>query len=449
MLLHAISRIRFDALASYARHQASRLLATEIGWLSDDLERVLVVVLLDSDIEYSCAILARDLKERYRWVAGTEYFTTPAAARAAAEHGVADVLAELDERRAQGDEVGVAVDFFSPVRERSKLNPAFIHLAESRGYSPARGLGEAMMRWHQDADGNFVEQFQTTGFDARIWELYLSALLNEAGHILDATIDVPDFVVSGPVPFSIEATTINPSQGGAAPPTPGESPDTYREYLAIRYAGPLLTKLSKQYWRLPHVEGRPLVFAIQDFHEPMSMTWTRSALPVYLYGFRHQAIRHHDGSLEVRPEPAGVLRWGSKEVPSGFFDLEGAEHVSAVLFNSSATISKFNRIGQQAGFGAADIIQIQQGYRVDHDPRASEPIPFVRRIGDGDEESWVEGLDVFHNPRALHPLDPSAFPGAAHHRLELDGTVTSVSPSWHPLASRTGIVVPKPEGTEG
>ena len=24
-----------------------------------------------------------------------------------------------------------------------------------------------------DADGNFVEQFQTTGFNARIWELYL------------------------------------------------------------------------------------------------------------------------------------------------------------------------------------------------------------------------------------------------------------------------------------
>jgi hypothetical protein len=294
---------------------------------------------------------------------------------------------------------------------------------------------------HHDADGNFVEQFQTTGFDARLWELYLFALLNEAEHIVDPTIDIPDFVVSGPVPFSIEATTINPSQGGAAPPSPEDSPDAYRDYLAIRYAGPLLKKLDEQYWGLPHVAGRPLAFAIQDFHEPMSMTWTRSALPIYLYGFRHQAIRQDDGSLDVRPEPAGVLLWGSKQVSSGFFALEGAEHVSAVLFNNSATISKFNRIGQQAGFGDPDVIQIQEGVRVDHDPRASEPIPFVRRIGHDEDESWVEGLDVYHNPRALHPLDPDTFSGAAHHRLEDDGTVTSTSPAWQPLASLTRIVV--------
>jgi large subunit ribosomal protein L30 len=34
------------------------------------------------------------------------------------------------------------------------------------GYSPARELIKAMMRFYEDADGNFVEQFQTTAFDA-------------------------------------------------------------------------------------------------------------------------------------------------------------------------------------------------------------------------------------------------------------------------------------------
>lgn len=29
-----------------------------------------------------------------------------------------------------------------------------------------------MMRHFVDVDGNFVQQFQTTAFDSRIWELY-------------------------------------------------------------------------------------------------------------------------------------------------------------------------------------------------------------------------------------------------------------------------------------
>jgi hypothetical protein len=39
-----------------------------------------------------------------------------------------------------------------------------------------------MMRWYEDADGNFVEQFQTTGFNARLWELYLFTTLVETGY---------------------------------------------------------------------------------------------------------------------------------------------------------------------------------------------------------------------------------------------------------------------------
>jgi len=30
------------------------------------------------------------------------------------------------------------------------------------------------------------------------------------------------------------------------------------------------------------------------------------------------------------------------------------------------------------------------------------------------KEAWIEGMDVFHNPRALHPLNPDLLPGAAH-----------------------------------
>ena len=48
-------------------------------------------------------------------------------------------------------------------------------LTSEERYSPARELVAAMMRFHEDAYGNFVEQFQTTGFDPRLWEFDLFA----------------------------------------------------------------------------------------------------------------------------------------------------------------------------------------------------------------------------------------------------------------------------------
>ncbi|HEX6208850.1 MAG TPA: hypothetical protein VF058_10910, partial [Actinomycetota bacterium] len=56
-------------------------------------------------------------------------------------------------------------------------------------------------------------------------------------------------------------------------------------------------------------------------------------------------------------------------------------------------------------------------------------------------ENWMEGMDVYHNPRALHPLDPDMLPGAAHHRLLDDGQVESFVTQWQPLASLTSIMV--------
>lgn len=42
-----------------------------------------------------------------------------------------------------------------------------------------------MMNWYEDVDGNFVEQFQSSAFDARLWELYLYAMFVELGYGFD------------------------------------------------------------------------------------------------------------------------------------------------------------------------------------------------------------------------------------------------------------------------
>jgi hypothetical protein len=37
------------------------------------------------------------------------------------------------------------------------------------------------MRYYQDVEGNFIQLFKSTGFDARLWKLYLFPATTEFG----------------------------------------------------------------------------------------------------------------------------------------------------------------------------------------------------------------------------------------------------------------------------
>lgn len=62
-----------------------------------------------------------------------------------------------------------------------------------------------------DPEGNFVEQFQTGAFDARIFELYLFAYLTRSGYRVQRNHAQPDFIATRDgITVAIEATTVNP-----------------------------------------------------------------------------------------------------------------------------------------------------------------------------------------------------------------------------------------------
>lgn len=209
-----ISRVRFEALAAYCRQPGALISGEEVRWLQAHDEEILVVVVRDiTDDDYSATLLARDLKERYRWIEMTPFFNTVEEALAEAPERIARVFADLESERVQGDEKGKPVDFFTPVVAAEKLSPDFVTITTLDGYSPAVELMKPMMRWYEDADGNFVEQFQTTGFDTRLWELYLFAALVEAGYVFDKTAPMPDYCARNAFgTLCIEATTVNPSR---------------------------------------------------------------------------------------------------------------------------------------------------------------------------------------------------------------------------------------------
>jgi hypothetical protein len=446
-----IKRVRFEALAAYCRQPGALIAAEEVRWLKEYDEEVLLVVIRDvTDGDFSAMVLARDIKERYRWVGMTSSFETVEAALAAAPELVEKIRVDLARQRAQGDEKGKPVDFFTPIVGAEKLNRDFATIISHEGYSPAVELMKPMMRWYEDADGNFIEQFQTTGFDTRLWELYLFAALVESGYIFDKTFAMPDFCARNAIgELLVEATSVNPSRtaaGELVPPPPLDTEEQMqafqRQYMPIRYAGPLTAKLGKRYWEKEHVKGRPLILAIQDFHAPKSMVMSRTALPIYLYGMVWDWHKDADDKLIITPKKVETHIWEQKKVASGFFALPGAENISAVISNASATISKFNRMGVLAGFGSSRVRLVREGTAANPDPNSEQPLVFIHDVNSPDyRETWMEGMDVYHNGNAACPLNPAMLPKAAHHWLREDGQLVSHLPETQPFGSFTRIIV--------
>lgn len=437
-----ISKLRFDALAGYSRSPYIPLSAQELSWHEEGDERLLGVVSLDlQDSDYLYTVLARDAKNRFRGVD----LEINLASQQEAEKQLGQALVELSQLPAeefhQGDEVGPPMDFFTAAVAPEATHPIFQRLVTQRGYSPALGLLKELMHYFEDADGNFVQQFQSTGFDARVWELYLYALFTELGYGLDREHAAPDFHCVGlPGDFFVEATTVNPSN----PATNIEVTNKeayFTHYVPMKYGSALFSKLKKGYWNLPHVRGHALIFAVQDFHAPRAMTWSNTALVEYLYGLRQLEKKRTDGGSEVISQRIENYEWEGKKIPAGYFLQPDTEHVSAVVANPGGTITKFNRMGYLAGFGDRTIKMVQGGlcYR----NRERNPVSFSREIdAPGYSETWCEGVSVYHNPRAYYPLPVHAFPGAAHHTARDDRILSSL-PDFFPVGSTTVILEPK------
>ncbi|GAB3843034.1 hypothetical protein [Hymenobacter jeollabukensis] len=446
-----ISGLRFDALAGYARQPATKHMFQEVAWFSHFDERVLGVLVKHwEDGDFAGAVFGRDRKGRYRAVELTVPFQENATlARIDLRRAMERVSGQPDESYFQGDEKGKPLDFFAPQAPDKEQNPSFRMLLNDEGHAAAKGIIKPLMHWFEDPDGNFVEQFQSSGFDARIWELYLYAAFVEMGYAFDRTKPMPDFTCEGINGiFCVEAVTVNPTviDGAIQPPPQINTPDDIlqyqREYMPIKFGSPLTSKLKKRYWEKPHVAGKPLIFAIQDFSAPGSLLDSRAGLPIYLYGIDYDWTHDNDGQLVITPREVKTHRWGSKEIPSGFFNLPDSEHISGVLFSNSGTISKFNRMGVLAGFGLENVTLLRHGSAVNHDPNATEPLPFIHRVDPTVyTESWSEGLELYHNPNSLHPLDPALLPNIAHYHLLEDGLLQGITPKWHPLVSHTQVLV--------
>lgn len=333
--------------------------------------------------------------------------------------------------------------------EYRDVHPSFEALRTQTTGAPARWMMEEINQAFTDPDGNFVQQLQSTGFDARTFELYLFAYLHFSGFDVDRTKPNPDFIVSrSGITAAVEATTVNPSTAGVltelgktvADLSGPEVTEYLRHELPIRFGGPLFSKLKRRYWELPHLAGLPLVFAIEAFHDDDALQFSDFALTSYLYGISHAAQWERDGSLSIEFDRLYSHILGRKEAPSSFFDQPDTENVSAVIFTNSGTTAKFGRMGYQHGIGVDTIDMIRVGYCLNEDPDARDPTLFSYNLDDPPfVEPWGQGLVVLHNPRAVNPLRLDFFPYAVQKIFD-EGRPRTFVRGWHPISSKTIII---------
>ena len=338
-------------------------------------------------------------------------------------------------------------ELLTPIVEDSALHRHFRSLITGSGHIPAQEMLSEVFRRFPSPDGNLIRDFQTAGFDARIWELYVAAVGLCTGFDVQRPHDRPDFLFERHgVRAWIECVTANPSQiRPDQVPKPGDGEEAviryYEHEVPVRLGGALYSKLTKvpPYWELPHVKGESLVFAIADFSDPGWFRTNAGALTRYLFGLEAHVISPPGHPMEIVYQPIGEHD-GSKKIPSGFFDLPGAEKISAIFFSCEGTLPKFNRMGFD--FSRHPFVRMTRvGGKYSFDSRVSIPTTFSYLVGDFSKE-WRHGVSVFHNPRALHPIPFEFFHGFAQHWREGDQLNNRMS-EFSPMSSLTLVFAKK------
>jgi len=439
-----ISKKLFDIYVLFTREPFVRYYSKELEYYSNGNGGLLGLITLDlTDNDYSVCILSRDEAKQYRAERIQVSIATIEEARKWIDEKMGDDSIIFHDNKHK------FFDIFAELNNESKLHPNFVQLKEHFAFEGAKKTLSEISYHYKDIDGNFIDQFQSNnGFDARIWELYLFCFFREQYFSFDRNHEAPDFVVEKITSkIAIEAVIVSrktPLKKTHDPKKQEEIDEKLKNEAPLLFSSALFDKVKKKYWEKEHVKGLPFIIAIADFHDTMSMTWTFSALLEYLYGHTYKHNFDNDGNIIVEAVKVGNYKKpNGTEIPSGFFLQQENENISAILFSSCATISKFNRMGKQAGLGSEKSTLIRTGSFHDHTPNADKPRLITYIVGQDSNETWSEGVVIYHNPNAKNPVDPNLFEDNVAQCFFQDGKLLSFFPEVFPYNNLTQNLISK------
>lgn len=278
---------------------------------------------------------------------------------------------------------------------------------------------DVLTDWAQgflDRDGKFVTEFQTT-FNSSFWELYLHAVLKKYEMVVDFTRTRPDFFLPGQG-FNIEATVASNAQG-ALPEhsrlgmTPPPDLNAFNLQSIIRLSNSVAAKRRKylaSYATLDHVRDRPFVLAVANFDQPFSFMACQRPIEAVLHGYyvdeeRYIASGRREGRLEGETLRK-VFKDNGSPIDIGVFASPAYREISAVIFNGCANMGKVRALSSDPSPGIAfSALRLNP---------ASDKPHLIQAPKQRYEENLLDGLRVYHNPFATHPLDRALF---RHHSV--------------------------------
>lgn len=266
-----------------------------------------------------------------------------------------------------------------------------------------------------DRDGKFVQEFQTT-FNSCFWELYLHAVLRDRGYAIDFTFPSPDFIVTGPTPFIMEATIAShalgtvPEYGREQADVPGDLNEFNRQAI-IRLSNAVHAKYhkyKKHYADMPHVASRPFVIALAAFDSPYFNMSCQRPIQAILYNYYVDEDAWIATGRQESKIPTSLLfsvdKNNGAKIQLSIFEDGGMPEVSAIVFSTCASWGKLRALSEDPNpnifFKALRL-------------NLSGPTPHQINANKRDyKESLLDGLCVYHNPNANFPLDPATFRSA-------------------------------------
>jgi hypothetical protein len=344
------------------------------------------------------------------------------------------------------------MDLFTPIADPSKFHPAFAALKSF----PSPGCEAVLRSWvtgFHDRDGKFVHEFQTT-FDPCFWELYLHAVLRHVGCEIDFSHVRPDFCVTSPTQFCVEAT-VALHASGSLPATHSVTPEMpldlaeFTRQAIIRLANSISTKSRKwleSYSRLLHVREHPFVIAVAPFDRSGFFLQINRAIEAYLFGYYVDESKGTRQELILNGPEVRQIEFVQKDsgsrIPVGIFNDPSHSHISAVIFNTCATWSKLSAL-------SSDTSEKIVFETLHHNPGSRIPL-HAKRIKADYEEHLLDGLRIYHNPYADHPLPTALFSDERIFQTFYDGDDWNYQIGPKNLLYRTSIrIVAKGDETAG
>lgn len=296
-----------------------------------------------------------------------------------------------------------------------------------------------------DRDHKMVRQFQET-FHSTYWEIIIYQLCLEAGFSLDQSHPFPDFIISSPSEFYIEAVVANIKQTGIPenkrtledqlsmlipPYLQKDFTDVLNESI-IRSSNAVFSKIKKyeDYKKKPWFdEKKPFVIALSPCDQINYGREFIYPMMALLYGRYYNPFEN--GCMikkHIKKKETGI------ELPLGVFLNSEYSQISAIMYTCTNTIGKLTALALSNGLypfnRVLDVIRDEE----------DEELPFKFRIvSSSSTESISDGIFIFHNPYAKNPIKPDLFKNTNVTHVFLENDCLALLGVTTPLYTRISI----------